>query len=255
MSLIQIKNANLSLSGVRPIWDSVNFELNKGEIHIVVGESGSGKSTLGFSIFGIFPKNSKLTSTQFEVLGHSFLREKMESFQDYVRKFLFMVPQNPNLAFHPYRKLSAQMNDFLKFSGRMDIDSKAILELWGKLEISDPTRKWNSYPAQLSGGEKQRICLSLAFLKRTQILVLDEPTTGLDAMSEKIVLDSVKKIAKTGVAVLFITHDLRIAESIGTKITIMKEGTVLETKQIVNQKFEPITNYGKELLTAYQLFL
>lgn len=252
---VDISDAYIQMPTSQKIWNGISFRLTDSQIHMVVGSSGSGKSTLGLSLFGLFPKSAKILSNRFSVLGLDLDHLGLTEFQSRVKKDLFLVPQNPNLAFHPYRKVSSQMEDFLRFSGNQELSKESILNLWEDLKINDPEWKWNSYPKNLSGGEKQRVCLSMAFLKKTKVLVLDEPTTGLDAFSEKIVLESVKKMAKSGVAVVFITHDLRIAESLGSWITIMKEGKVLESGPIESKRFEPKSDYGKELLKAHQIFV
>jgi len=255
VDLVDILDAHLQLPSGQKIWAGISFRLTNSKISMLVGASGSGKSTLGLSLFGILPKYAKVHAKRFHVLGQDLIQLGQRDYQKRVQKDLFLVPQNPNLAFHPYRKISSQMEDFLKFSRNRELSKESILRLWEELQIRDPETKWDSFPASLSGGEKQRVCLSMAFLKQTKILVLDEPTTGLDAFSEKIVLEAVKKLSKSGVAVVFITHDLRIAESMGSWITIMKEGKVLESGPILSKSFVPKSDYGKELLNAHQIFL
>ncbi|PJZ45724.1 ATP-binding cassette domain-containing protein [Leptospira brenneri] len=243
--VVQIKNATIETSDGKKIWKGISLEIPKGMIYGIIGESGSGKSTLGFSLFGMVPKDFKLSYETFLVLGEDVLLNQS-------REKLFMVPQNPNSAFHPFRTIEAQIKDFFKLSGLGGVSYESLFLIWDQLSI--PRNHWTEYARTLSGGEKQRILLSLAFLRNPEILILDEPTTGLDAFSEKIVLETVQNLAKNGMSVVFITHELRIVESLASQVTIMKQGEVIESISVLNQNLEPKTEYGKQLKEASLLF-
>lgn len=245
LNAVQIKNASIETNGGQKIWKGISLEIPRGIVHGIIGESGSGKSTLGFSLFGMVPNGCHLSYTTFTVLGEDVLSKKQGS-------KLFMVPQNPNGAFHPFRTIEAQTKDFFKLSGLSDVSYESLFLIWDQLSI--PRTHWKEYARTLSGGEKQRILLSLAFLRTPEILILDEPTTGLDAFSEKIVLETVQNLAKMGMSVVFITHELRIVESLASLVTIMKEGEVIETIPVLNHNLEPKTEYGKQLKEASLLF-
>ncbi|EOQ96598.1 ABC transporter, ATP-binding domain protein [Leptospira wolbachii serovar Codice str. CDC] len=242
---VQIRNATIETSDGQKIWNGISLVIRKGIVHGIIGESGSGKSTLGFSLFGMVPKGCHLSYEIFNVLGEDVLSKNFGS-------KLFMVPQNPNGAFHPFRTIEAQIKDFFKLSGLGSISYESLFLIWDQLSI--PRSHWKEYARTLSGGEKQRILLSLAFLRKPEILVLDEPTTGLDAFSEKIVLETVQNLAKMGMTVVFITHELRIVESLASQVTIMKQGEVVETISVLNHNLEPKTEYGKQLKEASLLF-
>ncbi|MCT8332616.1 ATP-binding cassette domain-containing protein [Leptospira sp. 85282-16] len=242
---IQIKNATIETTDGFKIWKGISLDIQRGYIHGIIGESGSGKSTLGFSLFGMLPKGCQLFYERFSVLGNDVRSKNLGT-------KLFLVPQNPNSAFHPFRTIRAQIQDFFKLSGFESISYESLFLIWDQLSI--PRNHWKTYARTLSGGEKQRILLSLAFLRTPEILVLDEPTTGLDAFSEKIVLETVRNLAKMGMTVVFITHELRIVESLASQVTIMKQGEVVETISVLNQNLEPKTEYGKQLKEASLLF-
>lgn len=245
LNVVQIKDATIETKGGQKIWKGISLEIKKGIVHGIIGESGSGKSTLGFSLFGMVPKDCNLSYTTFTVLGEDVLSKRLNP-------KLFMVPQNPNAAFHPFRTIEAQTKDFFTLSELGKVSYESLFLIWDQLSI--PRTHWKEYARTLSGGEKQRILLSLAFLRTPEILVLDEPTTGLDAFSEKIVLETVQNLAKMGMSVVFITHELRIVESLASLVTIMKEGEVVETIPVLNHNLEPKTKYGKQLKEASLLF-
>ncbi|TGK48209.1 ATP-binding cassette domain-containing protein [Leptospira bouyouniensis] len=245
--IIQIQNATLKSKEGHFIWKSIGLNIQTGTIHGIIGESGSGKSTLALALFSILPEGYQLTYDTFSVLGESVFSDHFHE-----KPNLFLVPQNPNLAFHPYRTIESQITDFLKLSKLSHITVETVLSYFDQLAIS--RTHWKQYAKNLSGGEKQRILLVLAFLRHPKILVLDEPTTGLDAFSEKIVLETVEKLAKSGMTVVFITHELRIVASLASQVTIMKEGEVVESLPISNQQLEPNSEYGKQLKEASVLF-
>lgn len=245
--LIQIQNATLQTVNGHFIWKKINLEIKKGTIHGIIGESGSGKSTIAMACFGILPEGSKLDYDVFSILGEDVLSNVFKA-----KEKLFLVPQNPNLAFHPYRTIESQILDFVRLSGLGKISMDQIFSYFDKLSI--PKGHWKQFARNLSGGEKQRILLTLAFLRHPEILILDEPTTGLDAFSEKIVLETVLNLAKSGMTVVFITHELRIVASLASQVTIMKEGEVVESLPISNQQLEPNSEYGKQLMEASILF-
>ncbi|TGL90590.1 ABC transporter ATP-binding protein [Leptospira congkakensis] len=245
LPVVQIKNATIETKDGQKIWKGISLEIPRGIIYGIIGESGSGKSTLGFSLFGMVPQGCRLQYDSFIVLGEDVLSTSFHS-------KLFMVPQNPNSAFHPFRRMDSQIKDFFKLSGLSSFPYESLLSIWDKLSI--PRNHWKAYARSLSGGEKQRILLSLAFLRSPEILILDEPTTGLDAFSEKIVLETIQNLAKMGMSVVFITHELRIVESLASQVTIMKQGEVIETISVLNQNLEPKTEYGKQLKEASLLF-
>ncbi|ABZ94080.1 ATP-binding protein of an ABC transporter complex [Leptospira biflexa serovar Patoc strain 'Patoc 1 (Ames)'] len=245
--IIQIQNATLQTREGHFIWKSIGLQVKKGSIHGVIGESGSGKSTLAMALFSIIPEGARLTYDQFLVLGDDVFSKNVPN-----QKNVFLVPQNPNLAFHPYRTIESQIKDFLRLSSLSHITLETVFSYFDQLKI--PRGHWKQFAKNLSGGEKQRILLTLAFLRHPKILILDEPTTGLDAFSEKIVLETVQKLAKSGMTVVFITHELRIVASLASEVTIMKEGEVVESLPIRNHQLEPISGYGKQLKEASLLF-
>jgi ABC-type glutathione transport system ATPase component len=222
----------------------------------LIGESGSGKTTLAYSLFGILPEDWICRYESWSVLGQDFQACKASVSKPGRAKKIFLVPQNPNLAFHPYKKLKAQMIDFFRYGLGEPYNEARMLDLWEEMGIAHGKLSLDRLATTLSGGEKQRICLSMAILADPEILILDEPTTGLDSATEHWVLSRVKQMAgERERGILFISHDLRIVESLATEITIMKEGSVVENLPIKDRKFEPKSEYGKALEEARRLFI
>lgn len=254
--LIRIAHANLQSGEGKYIWKDLSFQLLPNEIHAIIGESGSGKTTLATSIFGILPKSWDLKFETWDVAGLSWQKMIDQRFQKNLVNTVFLVPQNPNLAFHPYRDLLSQIQDFYTYGLKAKFQKEEILSLWQDMGIEGGYNLLKRMPRNLSGGEKQRICLSLAILANPRILILDEPTTGLDASTELWVLRRIKEIASvSGRGVIFISHDLRIVESLASQVTIMKEGQIVESQPIKERKIELHSPYGQALENAHKIFV
>ncbi len=254
MTLINLSGAELKTPNGETLWSSLDLNLDPGQICGIVGESGSGKSSLTQSLLGFLPDNWSLSFRNWTVLGSDYPTWKNPESREELIKKIFYVPQNPNLAFHPYQKIGSQFADYIRIR-KLQIHRQEILSLWEKMFLRNPSRIWNSYPKELSGGEKQRLCLSLGILNPCPIFVLDEPTTGLDSSAERWFLEEIKEIAKKlGTGILFISHDLRLLERFALRITIMKKGDPAETIDLVGGVWKPKGEYGKKLKTAYDFF-
>lgn len=254
MSLIDIQGASLHTPSGELLWDSFSLQLLKGQICGIVGESGSGKSSLTKAILGYLPSDWNLGYSHWEVLEKKETDWRNPHDQRNLVKQVFYVPQNPNLAFHPYQKLGHQFQDYVKIRD-LKVSKEEILLLWERMLLKSPSRIWSSFPSELSGGEKQRLCLSLGLLTHHPIFLLDEPTTGLDGAAERWFLEEIQEISKNqGTGVLLISHDLRLMERFALQITIMKKGDSAETIALAKNGWSPKGEYGKKLKNAYDFF-
>jgi ABC-type glutathione transport system ATPase component len=234
MSLIRIKNLNLFSNEIY-LLKNIDFELSKESIHTLVGGSGSGKSSLVNLFLGFIPENFRLEYDQFEILGRDFYALKEKDWLEYRRKKISFIPQSPAKAFHPYLSLYTQIREILKRKG-IDYSKQKILEFLEELGIRDPKSRINLLPKYLSGGEKQRVIIKLATLTNPEIFLADEPTTALDSINEKEVLELILKSVKN--AMVFITHDRRIIREISDSITVLKKGELVEKITLLNQTYD-----------------
>ena len=143
-----------------------------------------------------------------------------------------MIFQNPRAALNPIRKVGAQIEDVLTQhaqAGSQDATAKAI-ELLEQVRIARPRERYHAYPFELSGGMCQRIVIALALACRPQLLIADEPTTGLDVTTQKTVMELVVELTKQrGMSTILITHDLGLAATYCDRVTVMEKGKVVET--------------------------
>ena len=214
----------------RPVLRGVTFEVRPGESYGLVGESGCGKSTTAYAAVRYLPRNALITGGRILVGGDDVT--KMDD--DEVRRFrmhhVSMVYQDPGAALNPSTKIGPQVIEAFTVLGQNRREARAnALRALQRVQIADPERVFHRYAHQLSGGMQQRVVIAMALASDPKLLVLDEPTTGLDATVEASVLDLVRTLqAETNAAVLLIAHNLGVIRSICDRVGVMYAGKIVE---------------------------
>ena len=236
----------------RPVLRGVSFEIAPGEAYGLVGESGCGKSTTAYAAVRYLPRNGRITGGRISVAGDDITRMN----DDQVRRFRMhhasMVYQDPGAALNPSTKVGPQVVEAFTVLGH---DGKAArdeaLAALRRVQIADPERVFDRFPHQLSGGMQQRVVIAMALASDPQLLVLDEPTTGLDATVEASVLDLVRALrAETNAAVLLIAHNLGVIRSICDRVGVMYAGKIVEEGDAVQVFEQPRHPYTVGLLQS-----
>jgi peptide/nickel transport system ATP-binding protein len=225
--------------------EGVSFELKRGETLGVVGESGSGKSTLGRCVLRLIEPDSgsiRLGDVSFDALTPTVLRRQ--------RRRIQMVFQDPSASLNPRRRIGqivaegpvAQGEDPEAAADR----ARELLELVGL-----PPQAAERYPHEFSGGQRQRICIARALALEPEILVADEPVSALDVSIQAQILELMRSLQqRLGLAMLFITHDLRVAAQICSRIAVMHQGHIVETAETSTLFAAPEHPYTRQLLAA-----
>tara|TARA_B100000953_G_scaffold80966_1_gene65984 strand:+ start:4610 stop:6232 length:1623 start_codon:yes stop_codon:yes gene_type:complete len=251
-NLLVVKKLSLSISGIS-ILNNISFKLKKNEILGFVGESGSGKSLTAFSIIDLF--NSK----KIKKTGHVFFDGKrIDSLKnkdfEKIRGFeISMIFQEPMNSLNPSMKCGRQvLETILKHKVLTNIKAKKrVLELFEMVKLNSPETVYNKYPHELSGGQQQRIMIGIAIACNPKILIADEPTTSLDGIVKKEIIDLLKGIQKeTQMGIIFVSHDLSLVSKIANNIIILKRGSIVEfgdSKQIFKS---PKNTHTQMLLNA-----
>ena len=214
----------------RAVLRGVSLEIAPGEAYGLVGESGCGKSTTAYAALRYLPRNGKITGGTIHV-GHdditSFDREQLRRFRATKAS---MVYQDPGSALNPTIKIGKQLIESFQVLGQSkDEATTNALAALDRVRIADPSRVMGRYPHQLSGGMLQRVVIAMALACDPELLVLDEPTTGLDATVEAEVLDLVRSLRQEmGAAVLLIAHNLGVIRSMCDRVGVMYAGKVVE---------------------------
>lgn len=236
----------------------VSFDVKEGESVAVIGESGCGKTTLATSIVGILPNNASITSGTAiyttkdgkEVDLYSIKKKEMRPLLWSDIAIMFQASQS---SFNPVRKIYTQFFDTFEAHGyklkreEMLSRSKHVLEM----VMLDPEKVLYSFPHELSGGMKQRTLLALSLILEPRLLILDEPTTALDLITQEKILILLNKLRKEmNFAVMFITHDLSIVSELADRTVVMYSGRLVEDAPVKDFFSAPKHPYSKGLLKA-----
>ncbi|HET6657834.1 MAG TPA: ABC transporter ATP-binding protein [Gaiellaceae bacterium] len=214
----------------RRVLRGVSFAIGQGESYGLVGESGCGKTTAAFAIMRYLPRNAKILNGSIRLNGDDMLGMGGGSVRRLHATTLSMVYQNPASALNPSIRIGPQLTEVFTLMGVGKEEalhqSEAMLH---KVQISDPKRVMRRYPHQLSGGMQQRVVIAMALAKNPTLLILDEPTTGLDATVEAEVLDLIDALRQEfGTSVLFISHNLAVIAKMCERVGVLYAGRLVE---------------------------
>ena len=248
---------NLSLAYVvrgirRPVLRGVSFEVRPGESYGLVGESGCGKSTTAYAAVRYLPRNAVITGGRILVGGDDITKMNDEQVRQFRMHHASMVYQDPGAALNPTTRVGPQVAEAYTVLGQSRRQAhESALSALRRVQIADPERVAQRYPHQLSGGMQQRIVIAIALASDPKLLVLDEPTTGLDATVEASVLDLVRTLqAETNAAVLLIAHNLGVIRTLCDRVGVMYAGKIVEEGQAATVFENPQHPYTLGLLRS-----
>ncbi|MEA2382637.1 MAG: peptide/nickel transport system ATP-binding protein ddpF [Solirubrobacteraceae bacterium] len=234
----------------RPVLRGVTFQIAQGESYGLVGESGCGKSTAAFAIVRYLPRNGRVSSGSIRVAGEDLLEMSDADVRTMRTQHVSMVYQNPGGALNPTIRVGDQVAETYTIAGVPDGEARErAQDMLRKVQISDPVRVMRRYPHQLSGGMQQRVVIAMALAKDPTLLILDEPTTGLDATVEAEVLDLIAALRQEfGTTVLFISHNLEVITKMCDRVGVLYAGRLVEEGPVQNVFDDPRHPYAVGLL-------
>ncbi|MGD0874290.1 MAG: ABC transporter ATP-binding protein [Acidimicrobiales bacterium] len=208
----------------------VSFSIGRQESFGLVGESGCGKSTTALAVTRYLPRNGRLSAGSVLVNGQDPAKMDKRALRRFRARTISMVYQEPGRALNPSIRVGRQVAEVYEVGGTKKNEALARAEeLLGMVQIADPGRVLRSYPHQLSGGMLQRIMIAMALASQPSLLILDEPTTALDATVEAEVLDLVSSLRQRfQTSVLFISHNLAVIAKMCDRVGVMYAGELVE---------------------------
>jgi peptide/nickel transport system ATP-binding protein len=231
----------------------VNISVAKGETLGIVGESGSGKSVTSYAVMRILDRAGKIAEGSVMFSGIDVKTATEDQMRDLRGREISMIFQSPRLALNPIRKIGRQIEDVLLQHVQVDraqVGERAI-EALEQVKIARPRERYHAYPFELSGGMCQRVVIALALACNPQLLIADEPTTGLDVTTQKAVMDLVVELTKRrGMSTILITHDLGLAAAYCDRVVVMEKGRVVETAKSADIFASPQHPYTRKLMRA-----
>jgi peptide/nickel transport system ATP-binding protein len=231
----------------------VSLEVAGGEVLGLVGESGSGKTTLGLTALGYLPPNARAAAGEVLVEGRPVLTLSRAELRRLRGARIGFVPQNPTTALNPAMRIGAQLAEVLRAHTTLAPDAIATRchDLLASVGLADPAAALRRFPHQLSGGQQQRVAIAIALACSPALIVLDEPTTGLDVTIQRQIIALLRDLrAQTGAAMLYITHDLPLLSSIADRIAVMRAGELVEEGACATLFTRPRAAYTRDLIAA-----
>ena len=230
---LELRNVHISykVRGVEcGVVRGVSFQVDRKDAYGLVGESGCGKSTIALATVRYLPRNGRLTAGSIQVDGRDLFGMNRSELRRLRARTIAMVYQNPAAALNPSMRVGDQVAEVFSLRGMARGDALGMArELLSKVRIADPGNVMRRYPHQLSGGMQQRAVIAMGLAKNPTLLILDEPTTGLDATVEAEVLDLIKLLREDlGTSVLFISHNLAVIAEICDRVGVLYDGRLVE---------------------------
>jgi len=250
-ALVDVRDLSVTYGRTRAVRE-VSLQIGDGEFVGLLGESGSGKTTLGNAILRLLPAPGAISGGSIHFAGRDITTATQEELRPLRWREMSTVFQSSMNSLNPVITIEAQFRDVIE--EHTDLRGaqvrKRIAELLGMVMIDPSFMRF--YPHELSGGMKQRVCLALALALEPKFVLLDEPTTGLDVVVQRSILDNVRSLQRQlGFAVLLISHDLGTVMEVSDRVMVMYAGQIVEDQRSETMLAEPIHPYTRGLLGAY----
>jgi peptide/nickel transport system ATP-binding protein len=254
--LLRVEDLHVAFStrsGLVQAVRGITLQLAAGETLGLVGESGSGKSVTGFAVTRLLDKAGRIARGRILFRGQDITEASSGDLQNLHGAAMAMIFQNPRAALNPIRAVGAQIADAILAHRRISRRQATAeaLNLLRAVQIRDPERRMEAYPHELSGGMCQRVMIAIAISCNPALLIADEPTTGLDVTTQKVVMDLLAEIAAArGMATILITHDLGLAARYCRRVVVMEQGRLVEESDPLALFRAPQHRYTRRLVAA-----
>ena len=255
-TVLQVRNYSLdylTAGGTFRALKNINLEVGAGEILGLVGESGSGKTSMAWSIMRYLPANARETGGEIRLRGENLTAKSPAEVNRMRGKRISMVFQDPGTSLNPTLSLGTQLTETLRrhrgLTGKQAwSEGEAMLDRVG---LKSPAEMMKRMPHEASGGEKQRVVIATAFACNPECIIFDEPTTALDVITSRQILDLFLGLqAETGVASLYISHDLALLSRTARRVAVIRRGEIVEQGAVDDIFNAPQHDYTRQLIAA-----
>ena len=246
--MLTVDGLRLELASGEPVVEDVSFRVGAGEVLGLVGESGSGKTTTALALLGYTRPGVRISRGTIEVGGKRLSSLGEAAVRRYRGRLISYVPQDPAASLNPSVRVGDQVAAMLERSPEVGRRVAETLELVQLPSSRDFQRR---FPHQLSGGQQQRVAIAAALVCRPSVVLMDEPTTALDVVTQARLLAQVRRLQRElGLAIVYVSHDLAVVASIADRIAVMYAGRVIEEGPAASVLSEPRHPYSLGLLSS-----
>jgi peptide/nickel transport system ATP-binding protein len=250
---LQVSDLRVRMGKSGPdVVSEVSFAVRAGEVLGLVGESGSGKTTVALALLGHSRRGLAIASGQVCLDGVDLLALNGARLREVRGAKVSYVAQDPASALNPTLRVGTQLREALRVHPSAASDpEQRVAEVLREVNLDAESDILSRYPHQLSGGQQQRISLAMAFACRPSVIVLDEPTTGLDVSTQRVVLDTVRGLCRSyGTAAVYVSHDLAVVSGLVSHVAVMYAGKVIEQGSTAELFARPLHPYTRALIGA-----
>jgi peptide/nickel transport system ATP-binding protein len=249
---LEVAGLQVRIDGGPDVVSEISFAVPAGEVLGLVGESGSGKTTVALALLGHARRGLRISRGEVRLDGADLLRLGRGGLRAARGAKVAYVPQDPAAALNPALRVGAQLREALEVHpGAVRDPGGRVAEVLGEARLDVTSGLLRRYPHQLSGGQQQRVAIAMAFCCRPSLIVLDEPTTGLDVSTQRHVLETIRSLCGSyGVAAVYVSHDLAVVGGLVSAVAVMYAGRIVELGPTAKVFGEPLHPYTRGLLAA-----
>ncbi len=242
-----------TVTGLQPVLRDVSFGLGEGKLTAIVGETGSGKTIMALSMMGLAPATFVKTGGSIQYAGADISAYDDRAYRRIRGGELAMVFQDARAALNPVLSVGKQLVDACRAHRRVSVAQAREIaeEMVRKVRVPEPAQRMKQFPHEFSGGMAQRVMLALALICQPKLLILDEPTTGLDVTIQADIMELIVDLVRSaGMTACLITHDLGVVAETCDDVVVMFRGEVKETGTVAQVLTQPEDSYTAQLLRA-----
>jgi peptide/nickel transport system ATP-binding protein len=243
--VLRVDGLRLELTSGEPVIEDLSLELMRGEILGLVGESGSGKTTAGLALLGYTRPGIRRAAGTVTVEGRTLTGLREAQLRPLRGRLMSYIPQEPGPSLNPSLRIADAIADVIEAHLPRSGSEQAVGEVLRRVELPSGRAFQRRFPHQLSGGQQQRVAIAISLACEPPLVVLDEPTTGLDVVTQARILDEVARLPRElGVGIVYVSHDLAVVASIADRVAVMYAGRIVEegpTEEVLRRPKHPYT--------------
>ena len=249
--VLECRNLSVSVDDGTPIIQDVSLTLERGQVLGIVGESGCGKTTTALGLLGYARRGTNIVAGSVTVDGHEMLGRKEKHIRDLRGGRIAYVPQDPSSSLNPAHRIGNHVADMLRQEFPRGAIPDLVTKALERAQLPGDKSFQRRFPHELSGGQQQRVAIAMALALDPPVAIFDEPTTGLDVITQALVLAEVERLrSETGLALVYVSHDIAVVASLADRIAVMYAGRIVEEGPLEQVLSAPKHPYSLGLLSS-----